>query len=784
MQRKRIKILVMSMMTLAIVFMIAGCGKSGSLKANQAPTITITSYEGYDDSDLLKPYEDSLFVFQQKIYWHATDPDGVISGFAYRVLDEAGNPIATPGNQFVDMAGDITPKAVLDRYGPGWVMHYMPNANQDIPLDNPEARRSIWTNKKYATINFPAADVNGEPMIKLSKFEVIAIDNRGDITQEAAWRKFQATSARPRCFISTTQGNPGGKEVGSGIRLSFAMEDYDPFIPQRPYKYEFKMLKVDTDTLDIAGTETDWFNTVNSDDPDIETFLLTRHTNPGLTYDIVDGVLQTRTRVQARVYDMAGVISTVSDSTSILFAVKDGFRPKTLLYDQKSYALGDSHYQDYEEDNPADVLPFTIVGGETRLATHFFFDLDDNYSAINSTNMKVFLRWGWSGEYGTVNISGSTNPTDDPFDLKIDTVLDRDTGANYFSEITHFDLRYDDMEFEYAPYANDPSRYKIDPDGKKWLRIPLYSPMGQTVVLTSNKVSNGLHKFEVRCVDLQDEVDPIPAVFNFSLQPPKPLAQREGILIIDDETDTPAMDAGIDSNYSYMLSDYAGSITTIKYADLPKDYRHRRLSPSDLQNYKLVIYHSDRSTEGGNLTYENDSMSLFLNQGGNLVISHTSKLPGILQGFVSLRQKTFLGQLGLMYANDNVQELSNSLIQRAYLQKAVGDNGYPDARVAFGDDNPSINALVNLHNGLSAISMFKNDLGSRPGNSFIYKLGSKPVGYHMSPPTQEEYDLYNNRPIGLRHTNAHSKTWLFGFPLSYLVRDDAKALMNKILSEI
>ena len=185
MQRKRIKILVMSMMTLAIVFMIAGCGKSGSLKANQAPTITITSYEGYDDSDLLKPYEDSLFVFQQKIYWHATDPDGVISGFAYRVLDNAGNPISTPGNQFVDMAGDITPKNVLDKYGPGWVMHYMPNANQDIPLDNPEARRSIWTNKKYAVINFPAADENGEPMEKLSKIEVIANNNRDEKTQKA-----------------------------------------------------------------------------------------------------------------------------------------------------------------------------------------------------------------------------------------------------------------------------------------------------------------------------------------------------------------------------------------------------------------------------------------------------------------------------------------------------------------------------------------------------------------------------------------------------------------------
>ena len=140
MQSKRIHILVLLVPLLLLALIAGGCGKSGTKRANIAPTITITSYEGFDDSALLAPYANTTFSFQQKIYWNATDPDGVIAGFAYRVLDANDNPIATPGND-LSMQRAITPKNVLDRFGPGWVMHYLPNANQDIPLDNPEARR-------------------------------------------------------------------------------------------------------------------------------------------------------------------------------------------------------------------------------------------------------------------------------------------------------------------------------------------------------------------------------------------------------------------------------------------------------------------------------------------------------------------------------------------------------------------------------------------------------------------------------------------------------------------
>ncbi len=102
----------------------------------------------------------------------------------------------------------------------------MPGADQNIPLDNPQARRSIWTSQKYAVINFPAADAQGNPIVKFSKFEVVAIDNRGAITSEPAWRDFRTRSDRPKCTASTTKGNPNGKRCRLWIKAFLLYERY------------------------------------------------------------------------------------------------------------------------------------------------------------------------------------------------------------------------------------------------------------------------------------------------------------------------------------------------------------------------------------------------------------------------------------------------------------------------------------------------------------------------------------------------------------------------------
>ena len=803
MLKKSNRLLIMTILVSITLLVLTGCGKSGHKFANQEPNIRITSYEGYDNSELLQNYADSLFIFQQKIFWSASDPDGVITGFAYRVKDQNGNPVSTPGNEYIDLNGEVTPQNVIDRFGTGWVLHYKPNADQSIPLSDPNARRTIWTSAKYALINFPAADENGNPLTKESTFEVIAIDNRGGITpvdpnfphRSIAWRNFKTTSQRPTCFLSTTKGNPNGGEVGSGIRLSFIMKDeLNPSVPAIPYKFEFKIIKLSPDTTNVEViSESDWFDTsISPNDTNINRFLLTKYTTPSLSYDIEDDVVNSVTKIVARAYNMGGVVSELDGSSYITFKVKAGFRPKTLIYSQRCYALGQNHFVDYYDDSSAEVMPFTISSGVQRYATHFFVDMDSTLTALNSSNIKVWLRWGWHGEYGSILASGGYNVTDNPYDKKIDYLLDRRTNKNYYSEITHFDIRLDGEPYNYPPLANDPNAHQVDvhADGHTtvWLRLPLYSPLGQTLVLTS--LASGLHTLEVRCVDLQGEVDPYPAVFQFMLVDTIPTANRNGILIIDDDQNSNliAPDEILRAKYEAMLADYNGPKDFIKRTipnvpgDTYEDLSLRHLAPSDLQKYKLVIYHSDNVNDFGNLKLENDGLTLYLRSGGNLIISSTSQLSSNLAAFVDVKQKTILSYLGVPYTSPPAKFLSSALHINPFFQQALGQNGYPNVHLQYTAANePSFASLVNTYQGLATVTYFPN---INPTATAIYRMGIKPVGYTPSGPTQEQFNTYNNQIIGIRSVTGSSHCYTFGFPLSYMYTPDVKAMMNKILSEI
>jgi len=809
MQVKSVKLLSIIVMILITLLMVAGCGKSGNRFANYAPTIKITSFEGWDSTYVSAGYDTTLtYTFQQRIYWNATDPDGVIAGYAFRVLDDNNMPVATPGYHYIDTLGELTPQSLL-AIGNGWVIHYLPGANQEIPLDSPEAARSIWTSQKYAVINFPSADAIGNPITKFSRFEVVAIDNRGAITAQPAWRNFKTTSERPKCMITTTKGNPNGKQVGAGIKLHFSMEDFDPFIAAIPFKYEFNMMKTNLNgTSIIPGTETGWISTdsddaVTDDDLDrIYEFLLTSYTTPALEYDFDDaGIAFRQTRISARVTDMAGVVSVPDSNTVLTFRVKQGFRPKALIWPTKTYALGNNHYEDWGDDSTPETIPNTISQGAIRYATPFFKDIDGKLTAVYSNNIKVWVRWGWWGEYGnvtgesSVDYGDTTNLNPMPYNKKVDVVLDyRSSGAagNYFSEITAFHLRFDNQPYNFPPYAES---IVTDNEGLRWLRIPVNSPLGQTVVLTSgqlplpNGTEPGEHTFQVKVEDLQGETDPTPASFKFYLHNYIEPANRDGILIIDDDTNHPSYspDAIVAAKYESMLSDYNGTKTYIKRSTLATpgntipDARDRHLAFSDLQKYKLVVYHSDNPASTGNLEFDVDGLVVYLLRGGNLVVSHTNNLAQSLSAISFNRSRyTFFSYLGLPI-NPVLGVLSSSAQTRAFFQNAVATPGlnYNDVHVQF-DDPPSFNQLVNTFDGLSLISYIPTTTGEA-----LYRLGCKPVGYPVAGPTQAQFDLYNNQIIGTRKVNTNnSKTYLMSFPLSYMLEADTKTLMNKIISEV
>lgn len=817
MRFKSIKLFPVVILVIGLGILLQGCGKQGSRFDNKNPAIAITSYEGYDP---LNPYTDSTAVtlFQQRIYWHATDPDGVITGYAYRILDEYDNPISTAGNDYIDSLNLVTPQNVLNQFGGGWVLHYKPGAQQNLPLDDPHANRTIWTSNKYATVNFLASTVTGLPDTTLSKFEVICVDNRGAVCERIAFRKFKSYSGVPTCFLSTTKGNPDGGQVGTGIRLSFTLSDSDPFIQATPWYYLFKIQKIHptTGAVILPEQETDWISTLGT--PKINEYLLTKRTTPAISSDYDSlGIRVSVTKVIARVVDLAGI---VSDTTSIRFSVKEGFHPKTIIHYKRVYALGSNHYIDYSDTTTPEVLPFTIINNTAVFATPFFRDTEGYYTAVNSSNLKSWIRWGWHGEYGIALSTGGFTVTDDPYDKKIDLLLDEDTNRNYYSEITHFDIRLNGDYYHYPPLDN-PSNIVMDSDtGKEWLRVPVNSSLGQTIVLTNlpaNTPDNPYHFFEVRAVDLQDVYDPTPAEFKFKVVNPVEKAQKSGILILDDDVQNAnfAPQDSINARYANMLSAYNGEKVTLNRETITyTDIRNRKFALSDIQRFKLIIYHTDYPTSTSNLPLEQDAFALYLNQGGNMLISGGGNISGAAQGIQLAGQRTLEKYFGITYNVDATSSGSNSLATKAWFVKAKSKiPEYNDIPLAF-DINPanllpedfvydgqtiitdpnesSFVALLNGINGrkgLGPVTLFNlYDTSANSGVTPIYEYVSKPVFTQATnaycPPTVTDFNSVNGKIVGLRKVTTKNSCYILGFPLSYMTKAGSKNYVTKVLQEL
>jgi hypothetical protein len=101
--------------------------------------------------------------------------------------------------------------------------------------------------------------------------------------------------------------------------------------------------------------------------------------------------------------------------------------------------------------------------------------------------------------------------------------------------------------------------------------------------------------------------------------------------VIDDDVNqaTQAPDEIVDGKYANMLAGYTGNVTVYTrpadptQAGVPirRRYPRRAVSFTDLQKYKLVIYHNDNSQDPGNLVNDVDAYALYMLKGGNMLIS-------------------------------------------------------------------------------------------------------------------------------------------------------------------
>lgn len=804
-----------------VLLMISACGpRTGELYPNHPPVIYISSFGGVDS---LSALEDST-IFQQTIYWEANDEDGVVEAFSYRVLDENGNPISTPDNEYIDEDG--------------WVLHYEAGANESIPLNDPTAQSTIWTDAVYAVINFPAngepaLDNSGNPLLDpetgnpiylpvISRFEIRCIDDRGDMS-DTVTKYFKSTSVTPSVLVNSTQGSINEKTIGTGVILDFLISDKDPLIGDEPNYFLFKLEKIRISDGHVyapeeGGYDDVWYDTrdINNITGDISKYTLTPNTTPSLLVNetMNDSTFADSTYLTAIAYDLAGI---ASEPKTIVFSVKDGFHPGTIIYDgydpsngikpskffNDIFAIGDYHYStiksQVDDTIPISNLPEVITPGGTHYGLPFWIDLEGNFTAVYSENLKVSLHWGYMGEYGKPATQSGGDPTVTNSvhgDTRLGIVQDEDLAEPYFTELQAFDLQFDGEAYHYPPLAGIVYTY-TDSLGS-WTRIPLGEDIDQSTLLYN--LDPGEHCFKVRAVDLSGVGDPTPAEFKFKLIEPVLAEDKEGILIIDDEIDSSfSPDAEMDSLYSQMLMGYPGEVVQIDMEEsspvettsglatlshllhFEKDF----LAYTDIQKYKLIVYHSEKQNTKSNFVNNNNVFNLYFQTGGNLV---TVLGQSVQKDFEYCNDndyplfETYFGIPRQSYdQNDSlVVQTSGTLTSNPYLIGANPIDGMT-ADINLEIEDSFVPIIGMLYYGIGMNCYFRDDMiMAEP----IYTYKCKPDTSSHFPPSIDDYNLYNNKTIAVKYSTPLNTNYMFGFPLSFMKPEGTQQMFNDIFNEL
>lgn len=783
-----------------------GCDRQGSLNQNENPNVKITTYAGeavQDSLDLETPS-----VFQQTIRWASNDVDGVVEGYAYRVVNEVNGVdeyLSTPGHDYIQ-----DPE--------GWVYHYTEGANESIPMDSDQANITIWTKDVYAVVNFPA-NVDGDSSNVVSRFDVKCRDNSGEESTIDS-KYFNVYSYQPGVSILSTSGDIAGEKVGTGIILEFSILDHNPYADVTPDHFEFKLLTKDNQTGSLTPQHAEeWISTksVNNNTGNISQYALT---NTGDTYpnimpnNILGTVALDSTYIVARTVDVAGIISR-PDTISVL--VSEEFFPGTVIFDGVNnngsidsslndiWVLGEYHYVTYLSETIGSVIPNVNTVDGVHFSTPFWIDSDHRYTALNSNDLNIYVHWTWKGNY--------TN--DNPNEKLKGEVIDETTGNNYYSDIVAFDLRLDGEAFVYPPLPGNTFNI-IDEDGKEWLRV--YKAWGldifENAVIYS--LDSGDHRFEVRSVDLQLKADPTPSTLEFTLVEPIDPDQKQGILILDDDANDSnySPDALVDDlYYKEYLFDYL-TANDIDPEDDPADNdlvhivdhvaQHNdnstlhagstKFSPTDMQQYKMILFHSDRATLLPHITGEYAALNLYLKTGGNIVFSGCNNITNLQEELYQYGYPIMNDYFGVAdlnpESNDVVNYLNNSFapgldIQRMHiLEYASPDNGFTTTlNLADTEDNFNLFQTMFGNGGLGTISYFNEEL-LVPGTQVIYRLGSRLPGDGALDISHAEYDFYNGQPVALKKVTGESTCYTFGVPFSYLNKTDVKDMLNQIIIEL
>jgi len=632
----------------------------------------------------------------------------------------------------------------------GWLYYYANGSDTSVPLSEPGNHRSLWTSQSSLIAQFGSAE--GKIQNLITHIVIRQKSPEGIITEISSPFKSSRIVGSRIVFPNTY-----GSECGTGMEFVLQETIGDIYVEglyAHHFMYRLNILNAQLQVISSGN----WFSSI--DTPDIRKIVLNGSTTPALGANQPDQYTQFETYVVAR----NGIEEATHQTT--YFRCVTGYKPVALIYSQTVAGMGLHHYTITQDDpmTSRELIP-SLTGHKNRR----LFTVGNSLEAIYSDDFKLHIRWGYKGQYGVI---GNETPivTNSPWDNELNTVLSP-ANVNYRSAIAAFDLSFDSNPFPVMPYFVNPT-VVMHQNGSTWLRVNNLNDSARKHIFSN--LSSGTHVFQVCAVDLQGAISD-PASVSINLIPYKPFNQRSGILVVDDSPPNTSQspETIVDDFYNSVVPTTFGTVAAFDIDAGGGNTNY--ISPTLMQNYKAVVWHSDNPGATGKLNQNVDALELYLSGGGRLLLSGTAKLFSVFSEIASY-QDFLYNRLGINSMAD-MGILSSTLSTNPFFISAIGQNGLPDIPLNLSS---AFNTIVASRQGLSSISYFNPEANL----NFLYKFGCKPVSATAYPPTQDQYDLYSSKFVAYKHYTAEARVVVFGFPLSYMQQAEVSSGLQSIFADM
>ncbi|MDP8210145.1 MAG: hypothetical protein RAO94_01080 [Candidatus Stygibacter australis] len=623
----------------------------------------------------------------------------------------------------------------------------------------------------------------------LDAIEYIEIEYRDKDQQEGS------VQVSDRRLIGTNILAPAtGLEIGNCYQFKLT-EAVSSLLTDGMYAHHFMYRLNVTDLDGIVQTTGDWYNSITQ--RDIRILNLSADSEPSLAQLSDEELYQLEVYVVTR-----SGYADIDNPASVSFACTGEVnQPETIIYNGRNpeeeasisyiyntcWVLGEYHYNLDKPDflEYYDGLPQETVNGEGHYATPLNIDLSGEYTLIGSDDLKVYLEWGYWGKYG---LNQYINPeiTNSPYDEEINLLTNPEGTTNYSANVEYYEIQLDGL----AP-ATDFYGSAAEEVESGWLRIRALYPDCEKIRLEN--LPSGEHVFRVRAADNFGNVDAEPAEFALTIYEYIEPENRDDLLILDLDYDSNfSPDVILDTIYLEAVGNYPGSITQIDLWEQSLssqeiltnnsklNFEDMLLARSDLLPYKWIIIHQDKRGAGIHHGLFNNLYDIHT-QGSNLIFSAGSDLRNLYNSALnhatakSVRVFEDYWGIELSEEEDNVECVSQSPLTNPYF---IGANPTGDMNF-LGLMLPSWNDLVNITQGLGPCCIFNEEGIS---SNIIYLYDCKPVDAETFPPSLEDYNYLNDKPVAINNVYNSSQSWIFGFSLPYIVPEDLQEMFDDIFT--